>query len=165
MINLSDILIRTELQPGDLGYIIYMHGSIYNKENGYGKQFEIYVAEGLIEFYKQYDQEFDRIWICENNKEIIGVFSVMHRENNSAQLRYFLLKNEYRGLGLGKKLFELCIQFLHEHNYKTAYLWTTREQEKAISLYKRYGFKLTKEKESTLFGKPLIEQRYDSILI
>jgi peptidyl-dipeptidase Dcp len=34
----------------------------------------------------------------------------------------------------------------------------------AAFLYKRLGFKLTEEKESTAFGKPLKEQRYDLIL-
>jgi len=34
----------------------------------------------------------------------------------------------------------------------------------AAFLYKRLGFKLTEEKESTAFGKSLREQRYDLIL-
>jgi len=40
-------------------------------------------------------------------------------------------------------------------------LWTTSELPAAASLYKRYGFVLTEEIPSDLFGKPVIEQRYD----
>jgi peptidyl-dipeptidase Dcp len=85
----------------------------------------------------------------------------MHRENDAAQLRYFLIDPRYRGIGLGKKLMELYMEFLHQCKYRSSYLWTTHELDAAASLYKKHGFKLTEEKESTAFGKPLREQRYD----
>lgn len=66
-ISLNDIKIRTELKPGDIGYVIYRHGELYNKEYDYGIEFESYVAEGLSEFYKNYDTSKDRVWICEHN--------------------------------------------------------------------------------------------------
>jgi peptidyl-dipeptidase Dcp len=31
-IKLTDIIIRTTLQPGDIGYVVYMHGRLYKKE-------------------------------------------------------------------------------------------------------------------------------------
>jgi peptidyl-dipeptidase Dcp len=83
---------------------------------------------------------------------------------DSAQLRYFLLNPDYRGIGLGTKLINLYIEFLHQCNYKHSYLWTTNELPAAAHLYKKAGFKLTEEKESTNFGKPLVEQRYDLFL-
>jgi peptidyl-dipeptidase Dcp len=85
----------------------------------------------------------------------------MHREENTAQLRYFLIDPEYRGIGLGKRLMDLYMDSLHECGYKSSYLWTTNELDAATSLYKRYGFVLTEEKESIAFGKMLKEQRYD----
>ena len=81
-----------------------------------------------------------------------------------AQLRYFLIEPEFRGLGLGQKLLNLYMDFLYQCGYKKSYLWTTHELNTAASLYKRFGFKLSEEKESTDFGKPLREQRYDLIL-
>ena len=48
--SLNDISIRTELQPGDIGYVTYMHGALYHREYHYGLQFESYVAQGLCEF-------------------------------------------------------------------------------------------------------------------
>lgn len=156
-----DITIRTKLRPGDLGHIIHMHGRLYSQEYDYGIAFEMYVAEGLGEFYRQYDPAKDRVWICEDKGRIIGFLLLMHREANAAQLRYFIIEPEYRGIGLGKKLVSLYMDWLRQAGYRSAYLWTTHELEAAASLYKRHGFTLVEEKPSAAFGKPLYEQKYE----
>jgi peptidyl-dipeptidase Dcp len=161
IVNINDITIRTELKPGDIGYITYLHGSLYKEEYNYGIEFETYVAEGLCEFYRNYNPSMDRVWICEHKTRIIGFLLLMSR-GDSAQLRYFLLKPEYRGIGLGTKLINLYMDFLHQCNYKHSFLWTTNELPAAAYLYKKAGFKLTEEKASiSNFGKSVIEQRYD----
>ena len=162
-VSLDDISIRTKLRHGDLGYVVYMHGALYGREYGYGLQFETYVAKGLCEFYEGYNPERNRIWACEHNGHMVGFLLLIDR-GKAAQLRYFLIEPEYRGLGLGSKLLNLYMDFLRECGYKESYLWTTHELDTAIYLYKRVGFKLTEEKESTSFGKALREQRYDLIL-
>lgn len=160
---IDEIEIRNELRKGDIGHVIYLHGSLYGREYNYGIQFEVYVAEGLCKFYERYDANADRIWICEHKGRIVGFVLIMHRDD-AAQLRYFLIEPEYRGIGLGAKLIEKCMAFLRERGYKRCYLWTTDELPAAAHLYKKGGFKLTEEKDSTAFGKPLKEQRYDLIL-
>ncbi len=119
----------------------------------------------MYEFYKNYNPSFDKVWICEHNRNIVGFVLLMHRENNTAQLRYFYLEPAYRGIGLGKKLMQLFVGFLKEKGYQSSYLWTTHELHAAASLYTRYGFKLTEEKESTAFGKAVKEQRYDLLIV
>ena len=163
--NIENIAIRTHLKPGDLGYVIYRHGKLYGDEYNYGISFETYVGAGMYEFYKNYNPDLDRAWICEHDNKIVGFVLLMHRENSTAQLRYFYLEPEYRGIGLGKKLMDLYMEFLKGKGYQSSYLWTTHELYAAASLYTRHGFKLTDEKESTAFGKPLKEQRYDLLLV
>jgi len=165
IINPEDIVIRTELKEGDIGYVTYLHGILYKKEYNYGINFESYVAAGLHEFYQNYDPLKDRVWICEHVGAIIGFLLLMHRENNAAQLRYFILKPEYRGIGLGKKLMTQYMVFLKKNKYTSSYLWTTNELPAAAHLYKQHGFRLTEEKQSMAFGKLLKEQRYDLILL
>lgn len=157
----DDISIRTELRAGDLGHIVQRHGIIYKEEYNYGIEFESYVAGGLNEFYKQYDPSRDRVWFCEHKEKIVGFVLLMHRPDNSSQLRYFLLEKEYRGIGLGKKLMDLLLAFHHQCGYSVCYLWTTNEQAEAAALYMRYGFKLTEEKDSSAFSKALKEQKYE----
>jgi ribosomal protein S18 acetylase RimI-like enzyme len=165
-IDLEEIGIRHTFRTGDIGYIIYLHGNLYAAEYNHGIEFETYVAEGLLEFYKRFDPQKDRIWICEHNHKIIGFLLLMHRGDTprrTAQLRYFLIHPDYRGIGLGKKLMNLFMDFFHRSRYTAAYLLTTHELEAAASLYRRHGFRLTEEVESSAFGKPVREQRYEFI--
>jgi len=162
-VKLTDIQIRKTLRPGDIGYVVYMHGRLYKKEYNYGIEFETYVAAGLAEFYQQYDPEKDRVWICEYKNKMVGFLLLMHR-GDAAQLRYFILKPKYRGLGLGNKLMSLYVDHLKKCKYKTSYLWTTDELPASAHLYQKFGFKLTEQKRSTAFGKSVKEQRYDLVL-
>lgn len=162
-VSLSDIEIRTELKPGDIGYVIYMHGRLYKEECNYGIEFESYVAAGLAEFYQHYDPERDRAWICEHENKIIGFLLLMHR-GEAAQLRYFILAPAYRGIGLGNKLMTLYMDYLKEKKYKSSFLLTTDELPASAHLYKKFGFTLTEERPSNAFGKPVVQQRYDLVL-
>jgi peptidyl-dipeptidase Dcp len=159
-INPNDITVRTELKPGDIGYVVYLHGLLYKNEYGYGIGFETYVAEGLVEFYRQYDPQKDRAWICEHENKMVGFLLLMHR-GHAAQLRYFILQPEYRGIGLGNKLMSLYMEFAKEKKYESTYLLTTDELPASAHLYKKFGFRLTEEKRSDAFGKPVVQQRYD----
>ncbi|QHS59771.1 GNAT family N-acetyltransferase [Chitinophaga agri] len=156
----QDITIRTSLRTGDLGYVAYMHGRIYNQELGYGFNFERYVLEGLLEFSRQYDPQNDRVWICEYKDRIVGFLMALSR-SKTVQLRYFIIEPDFRGYGLGKQLMDRFMAFMDEQQFDHAYLWTTHQQDTAVSLYLRHGFVLTEEKDSNAFDTPLTEKRYD----
>lgn len=157
----ESVTIRTRLLPGDLGYVAYLHGKVYTAENDFGLGFEGYVLKGLSEFALGYDPGKDRVWVCEDGGRIVGFLLGLKRSAGVAQLRYFILLPEYRGIGLGKRLMVLFMEWLREVGYGKAYLWTTHEQETAAALYLRHGFRLTEEKETAGFGKVLVERRYD----
>ncbi|MGE9310040.1 GNAT family N-acetyltransferase [Niabella sp. CJ426] len=160
MIKLEDIHIRKNLMPGDVGFIAYLHGDLYAKECGYGFRFEAYVLEGMKDFIMEYDEARDSIWICEHNNRIIGSLIAQHRESK-LQLRYFIFQPAYRGIGLGKLLMQEFIGFMRKQGIHEAYLWTTADQQAAITLYQKYGFQLTEETASKGFDKPVMEQRYE----
>jgi ribosomal protein S18 acetylase RimI-like enzyme len=163
-IKLDEVEIRMDLRPGDLGYVTYMHGHLYQQEYNYGIGFEAYVAQGFYEFYQNLNKDLDRVWIAEHRGKIVGFLLLMHREPGEAQLRYFILDPGYRGIGLGKKLSLLYMEYLMKKGYKRSYLWTTHELFAAANIYRKMGFRLTEEIASEAFGKPLKEQRYDLFL-
>ncbi|MBY5951062.1 GNAT family N-acetyltransferase [Algoriphagus marincola] len=154
------ITIRNELKAGDLGQVAALHGRIYFEEHGFEMGFEAYVMESLLEFYRQYDPARDKVWVVEADGEMVGFLLLMHRQDEQAQLRYFILEKKYRGMGLGKKLMQEWIDFYKEKGYKGAFLYTTSGLDPAVSLYERFGFKKVSQIKSRNFGVPLLEMLY-----
>jgi len=164
VVAFKDILIRTELVPGDIGSVIQMHGKLYKKECNYGLHFESYVAAGLHEFYEKLQSSRSRAWVCEHQGKMVGFLALMDR-GEQAQLRYFIIDPAYRGIGLGRKLMDMFIEHLKTSGFKGSYLLTTKELPTAAHLYMAYGFKLKEERPANHpFDKDVIEQRYEMTL-
>lgn len=155
-----ELAIDHQLRPGDIGYLIYLHGKRYALENGYLQGLEIYTMESMLESLKNFSPDKDRFWIARHNDTIVGSIALMNR-GDLAQLRYFLIEPDYRGYGLGNRLMQLFIDFMHRCGYQGAYLWTTNELPAAAHLYRKFGFVLTEEVPSEQFGKHTIEQKYE----
>src|SRR5690349_6978503 len=96
--------IRTHIQPGDIGYIIYLHGLLYAREYNLDHTFEGGVAERLGEFGKQYDPNKDYFAVAEIDGRIVGSIMIQGLPDNTAMLRFFLVHPDARGRGLGKEL-------------------------------------------------------------
>ncbi|UWD47469.1 helix-turn-helix domain-containing GNAT family N-acetyltransferase [Clostridioides difficile] len=159
-INSKEISIRHQIKPGDAGYITYMHGWIYKQEYNYSTAFESYVAQSFYEFLQNYNPELDRLWIAEHNAEIIGCIGIVNH-GNRAQLRWFLLHPDYRGIGLGKSLLNAALDYCHQKKYKSVYLDTTDDLETAIAMYKSMGFIKVTEKENRSWREDLTELEFE----
>jgi len=164
MTNKALLNIRYFLKPGELGYIIQLHGSLYSVEYELDHTFEGYVAYGMGEFMKAFDPRKDFIAVAEDQDEIVGSIFIMGLPDNSAQLRWFLLAPKARGKGLGTRLLNEAIDFCRKHEFKSVCLWTISELTTAAHLYRKVGFKLTEEKTINLWGGMRTEQRYDLLL-
>lgn len=162
--TLDDISIRRKLLPGDIGTIIHLHGKLYHEEFGFGLGFEKYVVESFADFVGNFKEGLDQVWICEHQNQPAGFISLVHREQSVAQLRYFIIAQPFRGIGLGKKLTSEFMQTVRKKKYEKVYLWTTTSLRTATSIYQKIGFKLVLEQESKSFGLPLIEQKYELTL-
>ncbi len=158
---MASFSIRNQLRPGDLSQVALLHAKIYYGEQGFGIGFEAYVMESLVEFYLQYDEEKDRVWVVEESGVLIGFLLLMHRPANQAQLRYFILEKNYRGQGIGRSLMNEWIEFYQAKGYESAYLYTTSGLDSAVHLYEHFGFKKVSEKASDNFGVPLNEIRFE----
>ncbi len=160
-ITLDDISIRHYFRPGDIGYLIYMHGDLYAKETGYNQEFEGYVCKTFYEFLERYDPNKDRIFLACFDDQIVGAVAILGHSKYLAQLRWLLVHPDFRAMGLGKKLIQDAIDFCREKQYSKLYLLTTNQQTTAHKLYFSYGFRKTGEKNLRMWGQDLYEERYD----
>ena len=158
-----DTIIRTGLRVGDIGYITYLHGILYAKEQGYDHTFEAYVAEPLSQFALRVNPR-ERIWVVERNNEVLGSVAICELSSTEAQLRWLILSPTLRGEGLGKKLIELALEFSRSQKYQTITLWTVKGLEAAKSLYLLFGFSLVEEIEHNVWGGLHTEHKYTKLL-
>lgn len=152
--------VRCDLRPGDIGSVVSLHGVIYSREYGYDHTFEAYVAAGAAEFAQAFDPHKDRLWVAEAGGETIGSIAIVRRSDSEAQLRWFLIHPNWRGLGLGRILLQKALQFCRQCGYRAIFLWTVSYLTAATHLYKSASFKKTEEKTSKLWGHTIIEERY-----
>jgi len=155
----SEVLIRP-FQPGDAGYVAHLHGRLYGKTYHFGQIFEYYVMKGLSEFL--IDTDGGQLWIAEVNGKNAGSIAITKSSDTAAQLRWFILDENYQGMGIGKKLMETALQFCKEQNYQHVHLWTVSILETARHLYQKFNFIQTEEKPNQEWtGTTLIEERWD----
>jgi GNAT superfamily N-acetyltransferase len=154
------IPLRTELRPGDLGMVVYLHGVIYARERGFDCSFEAYVAGPLSEFVRAGDPR-ERLWLAERAGQIVGSIAVVAASARTAQLRWFLVEPSARGAGLGRRLLGEAIAFCKDHGYADVILWTESALTAAASLYRAAGFRKTEEKAGRMWGVDLVEEKYE----
>lgn len=157
----KNVEFREGLKPGDIGYLIHLHGKLYTEESGYSQDFEKYVIKTFSEFLENYSEENDKVWLAEYHQQIIGCIAILHRSDEEAQLRWFLTLPMFRGTGIGRKLLNTALDYCKEKKYKNLYLLTTNVQEKAIAMYEKVGFVKTESIESLQWGQKLTEERFD----
>jgi GNAT superfamily N-acetyltransferase len=156
--------IRTSLKPGDLGTIIHLHGTLYEREYGLDYTFEGYVARGLGEFAIAYDPDKDFFAVADDDGRIVGAVAIAHQADNVAQLRWFLVRPEARGVGLGRRLLEDAVNFCREKGFTKIILWTISELKPAIHLYRSVGFELREQHTHEIWGAEHTEEKYEKLL-
>ena len=157
------VSIRHDLRPGDVGYVTYLHGTLYAPEQGWDHTFDAYVAIPLAEFAKSKSPR-ERIWIVEKEGRIIGSAAIVKFSEKEAQLRWLLLHPEVRGRGLGRRLVEDALDFCRDIGYSSVFLWTVNTLPIAAQLYQSVGFKQTDELTHELWGSTVTEVRYELAL-
>lgn len=148
------------LQPGDIGWIIHRQGLLYFQEYGWDETFEALVAEILGSFVKNYNPKHERCWIAERQSEVVGSVFLVRESAEIAKLRLLYVDASARGLGIGRRLVEECIQFAKTKGYKTLTLWTNDVLVSARRIYQAAGFQLVGEKQHHSFGKDLVGQNW-----
>lgn len=151
---------RHDLHPGDIGYIIYMHGIFHALEQGWDHTFEAYVAVPLSEFARSKSSR-EKIWILEDDDRIAGSVAIVKRAEEEAQLRWLLLEPEIRGRGIGKWLVEEALDFSRISGYESIFLWTVETLYIAANLYRSVGFVQRERLTHEIWGSTVTEVKYE----
>lgn len=145
-------------RPGDMGWVIHKHGTLYAREFGWNAEFEALVADIVTRYLREHDPQTERCWIAELDGTAVGSVFVVRHDAQNAKLRLLHVDASARGLGIGQRLVEEAMAFARAVGYKRMVLWTNAALIDARRLYERAGFELLTEQHEQLFGRPQVSQ-------
>ena len=147
----ASITLRRPL-PGDLGWVVHRHGTLYASEYGYDERFEGLVSKVVGEFVDHFDAKRERCWIADVGGVPVGSVFLVKKTDTVAKLRLLLIDPAARGHGLGKRLVRECTRFARSRGYEAIELWTQSELLAARTLYEREGYALVATETHAMFG-------------
>ena len=148
-------------QPGDMGWVVQLHGAFYAAAYGWDESFEALTAEIVAAFVQKFDPARERCWIAERDGVNLGCVFLVKKSNRVAKLRLLLVEPAAHGLGIGKRLVSECIRFARQAGYRKMTLWTQSNLLAARGIYKSAGFRLVKQWQVTQFGHKMTSETWD----
>lgn len=146
----------------DISYVIDRQLSLYESERQFTTEiWKKYLTQGVISLIEKFNPDKDCMLILECDGNASGCIAITHTEESVAQLRYFFLEPELRGLGAGRNLLDTALNFCREKKYSHVFLWTVSAQESARKLYKNAGFNITETSKNESWGRLVLEEKWD----
>lgn len=163
MTKTDEITIRNDIRPGDIDYLIDLHGRLYKDEYGFEEEFKEFVAGTFDDFLKTIEEGSDRdkFWFVERDGEIVGSVAVVGHSDGLAQLRWLLIHPDIRGRGIGRKITAEALEFARKSGYSSIYLTTQDILKDAARLYDHFGFRIVDEEPAEMWGWKMKAQRYE----
>lgn len=96
-----------------------------------------------------------------DDDNVVGVCALMNNDGGIYELARMAVANQYQGKGYGSLLIEACLKKLKDINAKKVYLVSNTKLETAISLYKKYGFKIVSTGQHPIYKRANIEMTRD----
>lgn len=156
------VVIEAGWRVGALARCTDMHARYYAREAGFGTEFEALVASGLAEFSGRLERPCNRFWLALRGERIIGTLAIDGEDlgDGIAHLRWFIVDDEARGSGTGRRLLTEAIAFWEARAFTEIHLWTFQGLQAARHLYETAGFRLAEERPGRQWGKEVLEQRF-----
>ena len=153
-------LILREPRPGDLGWVVERHGVHYARDQGWDGRFEALVSKIVAQMSENPNPKRERCWIAERDGERLGCVFLAKDSETAARIRLLLVEPAARGLGLGRRLAQACVDFAREAGYREIVLWTHAELVAARKIYADLGFAKTQEWRHADFGPVVVSETW-----
>jgi GNAT superfamily N-acetyltransferase len=145
-------------EPGAIGRIGELHGRFYAEAWGVGAAFEIQVVRQLSDFIERYDPTKDLLLSVHAGNVMGGSLVIIgprQRNADRAQLRFFIVAQEFRGLEAGKLMLSTALDWCRERAFREVFLWTVDHLAESRRLYEKAGFQVVERVRDDRYSLPL----------
>src|SRR6185312_11395386 len=87
----AGITVDGQFQPGDLGWLVHIHGLQNKKDYGFNEVHEAYCARIASDFLLEPEPRRQRVWLTRKDGVINGSVFICEPEPGVAQLRLFFV--------------------------------------------------------------------------
>lgn len=116
----------------------------------------------MAEFLGRIDRPKNAVFSAELNDRLVGSVSIDGEDLGCsvAHLRWFIVDDGARGLGIGQKLISTAMEFVDRTKFSESHLRTFKDLDAARYLYEQAGFRLSEEKPGEQWGREVLEQMF-----
>ncbi|KAJ4264335.1 hypothetical protein NW762_005531 [Fusarium torreyae] len=176
MANESSIItIEPGYRPGFLARCLDMHITYYHPYNSWGLVFETSLAKNFADLIQRLKTNpRSQVWAAIQStpddkpgsftQQIVGTIlldSESLRQPNTAQIRGFIVDEQARGLGVGKRLLAAAMEFVEKQGFDKVTLFTSGSQEASLYLYRKSGFVIVGDEEKVVWDVQMQELQLD----
>lgn len=155
-----EVIIR-EANPGEMGLVASRQSTFAMEELELDGSYETDLFDEMTKFLKNRTNGKGRAWVADYCGSIVGSLAVDHGGEKTAVLRWFLVDQEFRRMGIGKRLLDEALKYCKESSYSKVQAWAFTELRFARRLFETYGFSPAKEENKIAWGSELKAQRWD----
>lgn len=157
----NDIITIRSFTLSDIEYVISRHKTLYYAERHLSDVFSAYVDRIVYEFVNKFNPQTDCLNILECNGVPAGSIALAKVDEETAQLRFFMLEPEMRQRGYGNRLIELVLDFCRQKGYNKVFLLTITAQVVARHVYETHGFYRVWSQEKSEWGEGVVEECWE----
>jgi putative acetyltransferase len=131
-----------KIQPSDNPHLALIIRNAL-AEFGANKPGTVFYDDTTDHLYELFQKPGSIYYVAEQEGEILGgagIYPSNGLPKGTCELVKMYLKPATRGLGLGRKLIEQCLEFAKALGYVQVYIETMPELRKALSVYEKFGF-------------------------
>jgi putative acetyltransferase len=115
-------------------------------EIGENKEGTVFVDDSIKKLSVHFRGKGKRYYVVKMGNEIVGGCGIAPLDgapsSDYCELQRMFLLPRARGIGAAKDLMNTCLEFAKNSGYAQCYLETMESMERAVSLYKSFGFEV-----------------------
>lgn len=141
MTNSKNYILR-EISARDIAGVESLIKTVMPEFGASGPGFAIHDPE-VSDMYSAYHRDRHAYFVVMSGDEVVGgagIAPLTGGKETICELRKMYFKAEIRGLGLGQKMMDLCLNKAREMDFKQCYLETLVCMDRAQKLYLKNGF-------------------------